>query len=127
MPIKYTAKAGDCISSIGFEHGLFAETLWDHPENQKLKELRKDMNTLHPGDTVSIPDLRVKEVSGASEQRHRFRRKGVPARFRVQMLNNDQPISRTQFVLDAGGQLQTGRTDNEGMIDVPISPDARQA
>jgi N-acetylmuramoyl-L-alanine amidase len=62
MP-SHTVKQGDCISSIAHETGFFWETLWNHPDNAKLKQLRKNPNALLPGDVVSIPDQRVKQES----------------------------------------------------------------
>ena len=35
MPEDYVAKAGDCLTSIAFEHGFDWKTLWNHPNNAK--------------------------------------------------------------------------------------------
>ena len=82
MP-NYTVKQGDCISSIAQKHGLFWDKVWNHPKNANLQERRKDPNVLSPGDVVFVPDKDEKEESGATEQRHRFKRKGVPEKLRI--------------------------------------------
>ena len=51
---KYTVKQGDCITSIAFNKGFYEKTIWDHPDNAKLKNDRKDMKILQPGDKVVI-------------------------------------------------------------------------
>lgn len=86
MPQDYTVNSGDCMTSIAFEHGFFWETLWNHGQNQALKSLRKDPNILRAGDLVHIPDLILKEESGATEQRHKFKLKGVPAKLKLRLM-----------------------------------------
>jgi len=86
MPTDYQVKNGDCISSIAFDHGFFWETLWNHGSNSELKSKRKDSNVLQEDDVVHIPDLTLKQDSGATEQRHRFKLKGVPAKLHLRFL-----------------------------------------
>ena len=62
MAENYQVKQGDCISSIAFEKGFFPDTIWNHPENENLKELRKDPSVLLPGDSVYIPDKRLRNL-----------------------------------------------------------------
>lgn len=91
MAEDYPARLGDCISSIAYEHGFFWETLWNHPQNAELKSDRKEPNVLKEGDIVYIPDLTLKEESGASEKRHRFKLKGVPAKLRLRIMEEPKP------------------------------------
>lgn len=88
---NYVVKQGECIDSIAFENGFFWETIWNHAENSALKQKRKDPNILLAGDEVFIPDKEEKKESCATEQRHRFRRKGVPAMIRIRLLEEPLP------------------------------------
>lgn len=83
MSTNHTIRQGECIESLADRYGFFPETLWKHADNSDLRELRKDQNILQPGDVVVIPDLELGEESAATEQKHRFRRKGVPAKMRI--------------------------------------------
>ncbi|MCB9845606.1 MAG: hypothetical protein H6811_06440 [Phycisphaeraceae bacterium] len=126
MP-QHTVRQGECVSSLAEQSGLFWETLWEHPENAELKRLREDPNALLPGDLLEIPEIRVKELGRAVDQRHRFRKKGVPALFRVQMLLDGEPRADEAFQLEIDGvRVAEGKTDSRGMIEGPIPPDARQ-
>lgn len=124
---RYTVKQGDCILSIAHAYGFFWSTLWDLPENAALKAQRADPSLLLPGDVVVIPDLRPGSFDRPTGARHRFRRKGVPARLRVRFVVNDRPRANEPFVLDVDGKRTTGRTDGDGVVDQVISPDARLA
>jgi hypothetical protein len=126
MP-DYTVKQGDCLSSIAHRYGLFWENVWNHPKNLNLKEKRKDPNVLFSGDVVFIPDKEEKQEPGATEQHHRFRRKGVPARLRVVFMSLNKPRANEPYILNLDGILSTGNLNKRGLLNVPISPSARQA
>jgi hypothetical protein len=121
---KYTVKQGDCISSIAFKHGLFPETIWNDSKNSNLKQERKDPNVLLPGDEVYIRDKEGKEESCASEERHRFRRKGVPEILQIQFKINDEPRANEAYVLEIDGALSEEQTDADGVAEVWIPPNA---
>lgn len=82
----YTVRQGDSTSSIAFRHGLLPETIWDHPSNADLKGRRADRNVLHPSDMLFVPERRERDESGATEERHSFRRKGVPETLRIRVM-----------------------------------------
>lgn len=91
MPIDYEITQGDCIDSVALRYGFFPDTLWNHGANTELKNLRKDPNVLFPGDKLFIPDLQIREVDKATEKRHRFRRKGIPAKLHLRFLKPKDP------------------------------------
>lgn len=120
-------RKGECLSSIAFEHGYFPGTIWEAPENDALRELRGDPNVLREGDRLYLPDKEPKVTVCATGKKHRFTRRGVPARFRLQILNADKPRPNLAYKLTIDQTLVlTGSTNGEGLIDVPIPPDARR-
>ena len=119
---------GDCLSSVALQNGYFPGTLWEHPENDALRELRGDPNVLFAGDRLFLPD---KEPRADHHLPHRqaapLRAAGLPARFRLQILNADKPRPNLAYRLTIdGGLVLTGSTSAEGVLDVPIPPDARR-
>lgn len=131
MAEKYIAKHGDCITSIADAHGFFWVTVWDHAQNKALKDRRKDPNTLMEGDAVFIPDKRRKLEEIETGKKHRFGKKGVPALFRIQLLEEEKPLANLPFELNIryGGGTAThiGTTTSEGVVEATLPTDATSA
>lgn len=125
----HEVKRGECFSSIAFAYGFFWETLWNHPDNADLKRRRDDPFSLAPGDVVHIPDLRIKAETRPTGQSHAFRRKGVPAKVRVQLLDDaGDPRPGVPYRLSVDGQECDGdlQTDGDGWVEHWISPAATE-
>ena len=120
----YTVASGDCLSSIADKFGFFWKTLWEAPENADLKAKRKNPNVLYTGDQVFIPDLKLKTEQRATEQRHRFRLKGVPAKLKLRLMRLGKPRANIRYTLAVDGKLFDGTTDSEGRISQRIPPGA---
>lgn len=127
MAKQHKVKQGECITSIADKYGLFWETVWNHAENSELKQQRKDPNVLQAGDIVHIPDKELKEEDCAAEQRHRFRKKGIPAMLKVRIMADNEPLSDKPYTLYIDDRLiKEGTTDSEGFVEAPIPPNARE-
>lgn len=123
---NYTVKPGDCVSSIAHRHGLFWETIWNHPKNQSLKSERVTHTKLYPGDTLFVPNIEIRNENCATEAKYRFRRKGVPIIFRVRIMRNGIPMANENFEFEIDGQEFKGTTDNDGFVELNIPPNARR-
>jgi len=123
---KHIVKQGECIESIAFEHGLFWETVWNDSQNAELKQKRKDPNVLLPGDEVFITDKREKTESCATEKRHRMRKKRVPAKVGIRFESDGEPRADEPYFVVIDGIRSKGRTDDEGMVKLFISPGAKK-
>ena len=122
----YEVQQGDCVASIALETGHFWEKLWNLSENKEVKDARQDPNALLPGDRIHVPEIEEGTESGATEERHRFRRKGVPSKLRVRCMRFDEPLADRPYRLDIDGELFTGETDGEGMVEHPVPPNAKK-
>lgn len=122
----YQVRAGECLQSIASEHGHFWKTVWDHGDNADVRSARKDPMVIQRGDRLTIPPIDPGGVSGATEKRHRFRRKGVPAVLKFQMLRDGEPRKDEPWVLELDGHRQEGETDGDGRFSVQIPPGSRR-
>ena len=117
MPKKIAVKQGDGVTRLADQHGFFSETIWNHADNADLKKLRKQMDVLMPGDTVIVPDLRPKKLPCATEERHRFQRKGIPAILRLQIVDRTEPRANQSYRLVVDGVILRGTTDATGTLE----------
>jgi N-acetylmuramoyl-L-alanine amidase len=123
----YTAQQGDCIASIATGNGFFPDTLWNLGDNSALKDLRKDPNSLLPGDNVVIPDLTVKQQSCASGAKYTFKRKGVPLKFNVRLMCDGNPKKNLAFRLIVDGvEVAKGKSDGDGYVKAPLPATAQE-
>jgi hypothetical protein len=123
----YVVRQGDCMTSIAETNGHFWETIWNDPANADLKRTRQNPNILLPGDRVTISPLRPKLETGETETRHRFRRRGVPAKLRLVIKYDEQSIAHASYRLDVDGNLRSGTTDSNGKLEEPIPGQAKRA
>lgn len=124
----WTVEPGDSIDSIAEQTGHFWQTLWDHPDNAALKSVRPSRTVLMPGDRVTVPDLRPKAETRQTDLIHSFKRKGVPAVIRFQVLDVDgAPQPDRPYTLEVGRRRYEGTTDGDGKLEHYVSPGARQA
>ena len=123
------ARAGDCMASIAVRCGFFWETLWHLPDNAALEEARKDPNVLLPGDRVTVPALRTKQVNCKTGVRHRFRRKGIPERVAMVLTSEEDegPRADLAYTLEVEGVMREGRTDGDGLLVEWVPPGTRTA
>ena len=85
----YVVREGECLESIAVKHGHFWETIWNDSANQEIRTVRLDHNVLMAGDRLTIKPIRIRQHPGSTETKHKFRRKGVPSTFKIQLLEED--------------------------------------
>lgn len=127
MPTHYTIEPGDCLASVAVAHGWFPDALWNHRANASLRKLRSDGYVLLPGDVIVIPECRPKIAAAATGHRHTFRRRGVPTRLRLRLLDDGKPRAETPYTLAVQGRTFRGQTDADGNVVAWISPEAGRA
>ena len=120
---NHTVKERECFSSIAYENGFFWQTLWNHPKNKALKQSRDSPFVLKVGDVVHVPALRQQDFTRPTDLRHTFRRKGVPAVLRLQLMELDEPLATLPYVASFGTQEVRGTTDAEGKVEIYLPPD----
>lgn len=128
MAQNYTVQKGDCMASIAakFKFGDY-KVIYNHPQNAALKQKRPKPNLLAVGDTVFIPDIEVREESGATDKKHSFQIIKPKVKLRVVVKDDkDKPFSDKKYEIEINGKTLKGNTDSSGLIEQEIAADAAQ-
>lgn len=123
----YTVKQGDHLAKIAQDFGFRSHRIiWDHPENQSLKNTRKVPGLLYPGDRIYIPEREVRNENAPTDQQHLFIVRGelLKLKLRVKDLNS-QPVADKPCQLEVEGQTYSLTTDGNGLIEQVIPKNAQ--
>ena len=126
MP-EHNVTKNDTLLAIARQHGYRdVQKILNHPENAFLTKEGREPNILYPGEKVHVPEIERKDVSGATEQKHTFKTRTLKQYLRIAVEGSDgQRMASCDYELTVEDQVQTGTTDEEGMFEVEIPPDAK--
>ena len=123
---EYMARQGDCILSIAESLGFFWETIWNHPDNARLRELRRDPNILLPGDKVIIPEKTPRVETKSTDGRATFVKKTVAVQVKLRLLDwKRKPRANVRYVATVDGIGSSGQADIDGYITLTVKPSCR--
>jgi hypothetical protein len=129
MTQQITIKQGECLMTIALARGFDPQTIWDHPDNAELKELRHTYQALLAGDRLVIPDLEEKEVAVSTDTVSHFKLNVGSVKLRLRLTRHNQARADEAFelMIDGAAAPITGTTDGDGWIDQAIPADATRA
>jgi len=127
MPETVVIKPGDCLRDLAAARGLRWSDIWNAGENSALRDLRRHPEILLPGDRVVVPDRVEKYEQVSTENRHAFRRAGVPLWLRLRLLDSGEPRTNLPYLLRISGEVRNGRTDGDGQMEERIPVGAKEA
>lgn len=123
----HKVKQGECLETIAAQHGWLAQALWDQPENAKLKEQRKDMYCLLPGDVVTVPTRRPRDEPVATGGVGKFQLKVEVPKLRVRLLDDAKPRKGEAYKLECDdGVVLEGSTNGDGWVEQPLPASVRK-
>jgi len=117
--------SGECAISIADAAGHFWRTIWNHPANDEVKSVRGSPHVLLAGDRLHVPPIVIKEEDGATEQRHCFRRKGIPITFEIVVKENGKPLAGERYIIVIEGRMDSGTIPSDGKVTVKMFPSDR--
>jgi hypothetical protein len=129
MAGNYTVQQGDFMSSIAKAFGFpDYRSIWFHPANAQLKQLRQNPNVLFPGDVVFVPDRAPRIEPRPTDQLHKFVKHAPPLKLRLTLEDQyEKPIAAAPCILTIEGNSQQLTTDAKGALEQEIPPDAHNA
>lgn len=124
----HKVQQGECLETIAAQHGWLPQALWDQPENEALKQQRKDMHCLMPGDVVNVPTRRPRDEPVATGGVGKFQLEVEVPKLRVRLLNDTKPRAGEAYRLELDdGQVLEGSTNGDGWVEQPLPASVRKA
>lgn len=149
----YRVKVGDSVPSIAYELGHCWATIWNHPQNKALRELRRTPNILLEGDKLFIPERTFASYERPTGKWHEFKRRGVPSKLRLTLVeplrthvfplaellgdarppapekaqDPPKPWAGVAYALTIDGVEIQGKTGDDGVVETSIRPNVRTA
>ncbi len=128
MTVRHKVNPGECVLSIAAKHGFTDwRFVYEHADNDELRDSRHDPNVLHPGDELQIPEHRSHYEACVTEKLHRFRRPGLQCRLRIIVKDEEEtPLADADYELVIGEYKIQGKTDGNGVVDQTLAPTERE-
>jgi hypothetical protein len=129
MAGNYTVKQGDHLSSIAHAAGFSDfRTIWNHPNNLDLRNLRKNPHVLFADDQIFVPDRTVKEEDRPTDMKHKFKKRGSKLQLRLVLEDiYEKPIANAQCLFIIEGDSRDVTSDSDGKIEEEIPANAHNA
>ncbi len=129
MAGTYTVQQGDHLSKITEVFGFSDySTIWNHPKNADLRNLRQNPNVLFPGDSLFIPDHELRVESRSTDRKHTFIAKKPSLKLRLTLEDlYEKPIANAPCLLALGSDFRRVTTDGVGRIEQDIPSNVRAA
>jgi hypothetical protein len=125
---NYTVQQGDHLSGIAEQFGFQnPDTIWNHPNNAALKQLRKNPNILLPGDQVYIPDKTDKNAPAPTTKQNKFQLDltKLKLNLKLQDVNGDPIASKPVTITLEGQTVPPPSTDGSGQTSSTIKKSAK--
>ena len=129
MSLQYRVKQGDYLAKIAKQNGFVDyRTIWDHPQNQQLKDKRKNPNVLAPGDELFIPDKALREEKASTDKKHTYvvKARKIMLRLVLQDLYGN-PIANAKCELRVESEVFAVVSGADGKIEHEIPATAQNA
>ena len=129
MPQNITVAEGVCFSSLAAKAGFGTHTpVYQDGANSELRKSRPNPNMLVPGDAVTVPDPRAKEIAVPTDSEHKFVVKLLQVKLRITILDvDDKPVGGKPYRLLINGEKIDGTLPKNGRIEHVIAPDVTSA
>ena len=124
LPAQHRTAPGDHLARVAATYTFRSYgPLWNDPANAELRARRHNPNILAAGDLVYVPELSLREVDRATEQRHRFKAElhQLVARLAFKTWEG-KPVDGVPAEIMLDGKATPATATGPGGIEVPVEP-----
>jgi hypothetical protein len=124
----YVIRQGDYLTKLAHQRGFDADTVWNDPKNQSIRERRTEPNLLHPGDVLWIPESeqhRRLSIKAGSTNRYAAVVPKVPVELRLE-IGREPIVDEPYEILGLGPDPVRGKTDEHGTLAARVPVHVRE-
>jgi len=118
----HVVRQGEHLARIIRAYGFTdVDQVWDHGPNRLLRDQGRTPATLAPGDLVTVPEMQLRTITRATEQRHTVRVKQRVVRLALTLRDaQGRPAANVPCTLRLGHEDRALVTTADGAIDEMI-------
>ena len=125
MSTTYIVEDNDDMVLIALKHGFRNwKTLYEHPENKKLREKRPDPFSLYKGDEVFIPDKEPQKFTCETDKKHQFTLMMPKVPINLYLEDGDQePYAEVKYEIWIESEKvnrEDLKTDDKGLLSTEV-------
>lgn len=121
----YVVRQGDYLAKIAAALGCAEGELWEHPQNQPLRDAGRTPELLAPGDVLYVPDGPSRTVDARLQSDNAFTAWVPEVSVRVTFQINGVPRASQRYKVLDTGRAQEGLTDAAGLAAFDVAMTAR--
>jgi len=119
-------KKGECLSLIAARYGMHWKTIWNHPENDALKNKTRNPNILDVGQFIFVPDHETKKYTIHTDNIHKFVKLGAKTKVKFKLMRHFKERKALDFLITTDCKEKiTGTTDSDGFVNISVHPKCR--
>lgn len=119
----YIVRQGDYLAKLAFVKGFDADTVWNDPKNEDLRNLRQDPNILAPGDILYVPESKKDDLALQHGTDNDYAATVPKIQIQVTFKDDEGPFAGESYLINDLGEPVSGTTDGDGglTVDVPVT------
>lgn len=113
----YVVRQGDHLVGLAARFGFDAEEVWQHADNEELREARPNPQVLSPGDILFIPEAEAEPLPLEVHTTNRYAAPQSRIRLGISLRGaGNEPLANEPYRLEGIPRPVSGTTDGEGFI-----------
>ncbi len=125
----HTVRQGECLASLAKQFGFIDyRKIYNDPNNSNFRQLRPNPNIICPGDSVYIPDLNTRTQDSGTDKDHGFVLHVPKVILSLVIKDGEKPVDSAPYdLILCNGEVISGTTGSDGLVECPIPPNLEQA
>lgn len=126
--LKHKVKDNESVISLSHLYGIPVDKIWNHPDNQKLKDKNRTPGILCTGDELTIPDKEINEVEIQTGKLVKIKVKRISTtNLSIRFYLNGKSRANETYLLKIENNEFRGKLEDDGKLDIKVPVNAKEA